>query len=179
MHIDLRFLAPVLNNILMSLIHYFSGNNVGLANEILVWDYFINHHNRWLHITLALLLVVFVISIKLSISITVHAGPIILKFGDLSSSPQLVSLLISSFLFPPQIMLCGYLICTCIWIFPLPGRVFKKIMIRLQQIPVFTITAQQPPNDLQEPVYQYFEVIHDGDDDDNDDTAINFFFGHA
>ncbi|KAK1374895.1 hypothetical protein POM88_031088 [Heracleum sosnowskyi] len=170
-NIDLRFVLPVLIN----LIKYISGQ----ANQVSSWDYFITtDQNGWLYITLAFVLLVFAISIKLTISITVSAEPIMLRFGDFDLSVPLVFLMIASVLFPPQILLYAYLICTCIWISPFPSHVFEKIMNWLQQIPVFIITTTQlQSDDLQAPVYQYFEVDHDQENDEN--IEINVIFGHA
>lgn len=175
LNIDLRFLLPVLFNILTNLIKYLSSIE-GQANQVISWDYFSSDQNGWLYITLAFVFLVFAISIKLTISVTVSAEPIMLRFGDFNLSVPLVFLMIAS-LFPPQILFYTYLICTCIWISPLPDRVFKKIINWLQQIPVFIIRAQQQPDDLQAPVYQYFEVDHDQENDEN--IEINVIFGHA
>lgn len=177
LNIDLRFLLPVLFNILTDLIKHLSSSIEGQANQVISWDYFLSDPNGWLYITLAFVFLVFAISIKLTISLTVSAEPIMLRFGDFNLSVPLVFLMIASLLFPPQILFYIYLICTCIWISPLPDRVFNKIVHWLQQIPVFIIMAQQQPDNLQAPVYQYFEVDHDQENDEN--IEINVIFGHA
>lgn len=178
-NIDLRFVAPVLFNILLYLIKYkYFSISKGLANQISAGDYFINNQYGWLYVVLSLFLLIFVIFVKLSISITVFAEPLMLQFGYFNLSVSLVFLMMASFLFPPQILLYAYLICVCIWISPFPGYVFDKIMNWLQQLPVFIFyMAQQPPNDLQAPIHQYFEVNHEEDDDEN--IEINVIFGHA
>lgn len=176
-NIDLRFAAPVIFNILLYLIKY-SSISKGQANQISAWDYFINDQYGWLYAMLSLVLFIFIIFVKLSISITVFAEPLMLQFGYFNLSVSLVFLMMASFLFPPQILLYAYLISVCIWISPFPSYVFDKIMNWLQQLPVFIFyMAQQPPNDLQAPIHQYFEVDHEEDDDEN--IEINVIFGHA
>lgn len=178
--IDLRFVAPVLNNILIYLIKYSSiTDQSAQANQMLIWDYFINDQHGWLYAIVACVLLLVVISTKLSISITVFAEPIILRFGDFNLSVPLVFLMMASFLFPPQILFYAYvLIYLFFGISPFPSYFFEKMMNWLQQIrPVFIIMAQQQDNDLQAPVHQYFEIDHEEDDDEN--YEINVIFGHA
>ncbi|KAK1374894.1 hypothetical protein POM88_031087 [Heracleum sosnowskyi] len=180
--IDLRFIAPVLNNILIYLLKYSSLTDEGAqANQMLIWDYFINvDQHGWFYAILAFLLLLFLISTKLTISITVFAQPIILRFGNFNLSVPLVFLMMASFVFPPQILFYAYLlICLLFWISPFPSHVFEKIMNWLQQIrPIFIVMAQQHDhNDLQAPVHQYFEIDDDEDDDEN--FEINVIFGHA
>ncbi|KAK1391058.1 hypothetical protein POM88_019236 [Heracleum sosnowskyi] len=172
MLIDLRFVVPVLNSILMYLIIKYSPFTEGQAKQELVWDYFVDHQNGWLHIILPFLSIVFVIFVKPTISVTVFTEPVMLKFGDFSSSVPLILLMTASFLFPPRVLLCAYLItCTCIWISPLPSRVFKNIISWLQRSPAFLITAQQPIQ------LHHFEGRHEEEEDE--DIEINFFLGHA
>lgn len=164
-NIDLRFALPLLLNILTNLIKYVSSVE-GQDNQVSSWGRFITDQNVWLHIiTLAFVLLVFAISIKLTVFVTLSAEPIILRFGDFNLSLPLGFLMIASVNFPPQSLLYAYLICISIWISPFPRRVFDKIRDWLQQFPVFIITAQQQPNDLQAPAYRY--------SDDEENIEIN------
>lgn len=177
-NIDLRFAAPVLNSILIYLINYYSIAETK-ASQILFWDYFIHDQHRWLYILLAFFLLVFIISIKLTISVTVIAEPIMLRFGDFNLSVPLIFLTMASFLSPPQILWYAYLsILLFIWISPLPNHVFEKIMSWLQQIrPIFILVTQQEDDHLQAPVHQYFDF---GDEENGDENfEINVIFGHA
>ncbi|KAK1369318.1 hypothetical protein POM88_035410 [Heracleum sosnowskyi] len=142
------------------------------ADQVLIWDYLINHQSSLFDVALAFVFLLVVITLKFSISITVLPQPIMLRFGYFNPSLPLVFLLIASFLFPPQVLVYAYLLCIFIWIFsPWPNYVFATFVNWLQHIPVFIIMAQQ------QPPAAYFEIDDHEDNDDN--LEINVIFGHA
>ncbi|KAK1356480.1 hypothetical protein POM88_049736 [Heracleum sosnowskyi] len=179
-NIDLRFLVPVLVNIF---VYMRSSATWEQANQILVWDYIINHKSSWFTLTFAIVLLLFLISIKLSINITVIAKPIMLRFGDFNLSVPLVILLLASFLLPPQLLMYAYLVCILIWIIsPWPSRVLFKFMSDwwgnwLHRLPVFLVTVQQQPNDvLSTSSSLYLQVNHD---EDEENLKKYYIYGHS
>lgn len=175
-NIDLRFGVPVLVKIFIYLINRSSYTREDTADLILVWDYLSSTHRRSLFsVGLAFVLLLLVVAIKLSISVAVFAQPIILRFGDFNPSLPLVFLLIASFLFPPQGLLYAYFVCIFVWmISPWPSYVLAMLVNWLQHnVPVFIITAQQPPR----PGPSMY--LEDVDVENNDNREMNMIFGHA
>lgn len=182
-NIDLRFVVPVLVKIIIYLINR-SSNSTGEADEMLIWDYLINHQNSLFNVALAFIFLLFVTAVKLSISVAVFAQPIVLRLGDFNPSLPLVCLLIASLLLTPQGLLYTYLLCMFVWIIsPWPCYVWATFVNWLQHsIPIFIITAAAPPPprpiiDLSGPSPSvYFEVDEENSDDE---LEINVIFGHA
>lgn len=180
-NIDLRFLVPVLVNIF---VYMRSSATWEQANQVLVWEYIISHKNSsWFTLTFAVVLLVFLISIKLSISVTLIAKPIMLRFGDFNLSVPLVILLLASFLLPPQLLMYAYLLCILVWIIsPWPSRVLFKFMSDwwenwLHRIPVFIVTVQQQPNDLLGTGSSLYLEVNQDEDDEN--LKKYYIYGHS
>lgn len=183
-NMDLRFVIPVVVKILIYLINRFTTTTGKDADQQLIWDYLINHQSSLFNVALAFVFLLIVLTIKLTISLTVFAQPIMLQLGYFNPSLPLIFLVTASFLFPPQVLVYAYLLCIFVWIIsPCPSYLLAAFVNWLHHIPVFIIIAQheQPPAaniDLSSPSPSVYLEIDDHEDND-DDSEINVIFGHA
>lgn len=132
--IDLRFGVPPLVNILLYLL---LGSDHESTSSLII-RYF-DDHFIW-KITLLVLvfsLLLFVVSIKLPLTIIVFADPISFHFGDFRFSGILAVTLLAAFFFQPWLFWYTYLIFICIS--PWSDTIYE----RLQAIPTYFLHRQQ------------------------------------